>query len=98
MKRVVFDYLSSTWRCPFATCIRAYGVTKHDWEAGEMPVYVYGKGKGRNRVYAWGLAASGALGVREFLQPKTHSRILKHTFKPCLVPFSEKHKVSYRPS
>src|SRR4051812_8083213 len=81
---------------PAISSVRGFGTFKYEWDAKEMPVNQYvsdSKGSKPNRMYAWGLAASGALGSHEFMKPKGHPRPLRKCFVPCLIPFGAFHKV-----
>uniref|UniRef100_A0A5S6Q2G9 Uncharacterized protein n=1 Tax=Trichuris muris TaxID=70415 RepID=A0A5S6Q2G9_TRIMR len=70
----------------------------HEWESEDMPVFEYVSGKGKQRrkprLYGWGYAATGELGIKEFLCPTYHEAPLEYTHKPCIIPFGDKHPVS----
>ncbi|KHJ47571.1 regulator of condensation [Trichuris suis] len=72
--------------------------SKHEWESEDMPIYEYvpekGKHRRKSRLYGWGYAATGELGIKEFLCPTYHEAPLEFTHKPCIIPFGDIHPVS----
>ncbi|CDW54440.1 Williams Beuren syndrome chromosomal region 16 [Trichuris trichiura] len=72
--------------------------SKHEWESEEMPIFEYVPEKGKHRrkvrLYGWGYAATGELGIKEFLRPTYHESPLEFTHKPCIIPFGDNHPVS----
>ncbi|KFD58791.1 hypothetical protein M514_00484 [Trichuris suis] len=72
--------------------------SKHEWESEDMPIYEYvpekGKHRRKSRLYGWGYAATGELGIKEFLCPTYHEAPLEFTHKPCIIPFGDIHPVT----